>query len=45
MGSVHAVVAGVGELDPLDEDVPDGDGGGAEPHAEAPSMQAARNVK
>jgi hypothetical protein len=42
---VHAVAAGVGELDPLEKEVPDDDDGGAEPHAEAPSRQTARNVK
>jgi hypothetical protein len=42
---VHAVAAGVGEFDALDTAVPDDDGGGAEPHAEAPTREAARNVK
>jgi hypothetical protein len=44
MGSVHAVADGVGEVDPLDKEVPDADGGVADPHAEAPTKQAARIV-
>jgi hypothetical protein len=42
---VHAVAAGVGELDPLDKEVLDDDDVGAEPHADAPSRHAARNVR
>jgi hypothetical protein len=39
---VHAVAPAVGEFDPLDNEVGD-DGGSAEPHAEAPTTQVARN--
>jgi hypothetical protein len=39
---VHAVAAGVGELD---KEVLDDDDVGAEPHADAPSRHAARNVR
>jgi hypothetical protein len=44
-GIVHAVAAVVGEFDPLNEEVGDDGDGGAEPHPEAPTRQAARNVQ